>query len=827
MQTFHSQTVSSIFIRALVLSSLLLAGCLHDRRSSDGPELNATGLPDLRVAGVEVTQGVQNLDNDMPLIAGRATMVRVFVEDLNGKGAKDVTARLQVYRICPGPGCPIDNITLSPGESARPLGELLPLNRDGTIQSKLTRTIDVPEKGFRRNQLGPFGSLWFHLPPEWRNFPGRLKLEVEVNPDNDPAEFRSDNNRFELEIRLLESRPLRIRVVPVHLHDSNSEETLQTCADEGTWRTFSYLYRYLPVATLDVSCRTAPLYPAGHEEGTEWDMSDPEDCIDVLSRLQWLRSQEDLSDSWHYLGLVLPKTIPCNNWRGAAGGKRVSWVSMRERSVETHEAWSGNGRNLAHEIAHNRGSPHVLCAGNEGPPNGTVDPDYPYPAPDCRFSADDPEGFVGADVYFYLWWSTTYSEPRIIPNENVPDEQEARYFPLMGYKSPKWIDPYTYCRILDTLRKPSADFPLACDFQNIDRPPATTSLILASASGTAVRIQNNDTPPLPLNSSSKLLLVSGIVDVGDGAGELQQLALLPSDRVAPHVLAEGRESLAQVSIRGGEARFTLRLLNDDGSVVNEMPVLVERINHPPEDGDRAANGSVSVPDRYAFLEVLAFPDSASVLELYDREQDTVVDFRRRSPNPPTVSLQSPGRNERLATGTMVRWNGRDGDGDALRYLLRYSPDGGQQWHVLRMDLAGNSLELDERLLAGLPGSDQGVLEIVANDGFDTAYAQVTGLRLDDRPPQVQILTPQEGDRFQDDGGRLIFQAQAWDLEDGVLQDEALTWSSDRDGELGQGSQLALDADELRPGTHVLRVTARDSAGHSNSEAVTIEIVALQ
>ena len=44
------------------------------------------------------------------------------------------------------------------------------------------------------------------------------------------------------------------------------------------------------------------------------------------------------------------------------------------------------GLTFAHEVGHGVGSSHVLCKGNEGPPNGGVDENWPYPAPDCRFT---------------------------------------------------------------------------------------------------------------------------------------------------------------------------------------------------------------------------------------------------------------------------------------------------------------------------------------------------------------------------------------------------------------------------------------------------------
>jgi hypothetical protein len=60
-----------------------------------------------------------------------------------------------------------------------------------------------------------------------------------------------------------------------------------------------------------------------------------------------------------------------------------------------------------------------------------------------------------------------------------------------------------------------------------------------------------------------------------------------------------------------------------------------------------------------------------------------------------------------------------------------------------------------------------------------------------------------------------------DMEDGSLTDGSLVWSSDRQGELGIGSSLALNT--LEPGTHIITLTATDSYGISTQTSVLIHI----
>ncbi len=61
--------------------------------------LNAAALPriNLRVTGLEVTQGIQSTTNSIRLIRGKQTFVRVFVQ-ADGPTVNDVTAQLRVFR---------------------------------------------------------------------------------------------------------------------------------------------------------------------------------------------------------------------------------------------------------------------------------------------------------------------------------------------------------------------------------------------------------------------------------------------------------------------------------------------------------------------------------------------------------------------------------------------------------------------------------------------------------------------------------------------------------------------------------------------------------
>ena len=73
-----------------------------------------------------------------------------------------------------------------------------------------------------------------------------------------------------------------------------------------------------------------------------------------------------------------------------------------------------------------------------------------------------------------------------------------------------------------------------------------------------------------------------------------------------------------------------------------------------------------------------------------RQGDKVLNERVASANPPTVKLLTPNGGETLAPGVEVRWTASDPDGDPLNFTVQYSPDNGQTWQLIAMNVVSNS-----------------------------------------------------------------------------------------------------------------------------------------
>ena len=87
-----------------------------------------------------------------------------------------------------------------------------------------------------------------------------------------------------------------------------------------------------------------------------------------------------------------------------------------------------------------------------------------------------------------------------------------------------------------------------------------------------------------------------------------------------------------------------------------------------------------------------------------------------------------------------------------------------------------------------------------------------------RPPAVSIKSPQGGSSFKV-GFPVLFEGEAIDTEDGKLTGNKLVWRSDINGEIGRGERVQTKT--LKPGIHMITLTATDSAGGETKNYVAI------
>ena len=218
---------------------------------------------------------------------------------------------------------------------------------------------------------------------------------------------------------------------------------------------------------------------------------------------------------------------------------------------------------------------------------------------------------------------------------------------------------------------------------------------------------------------------------------------------------------------------------------------------------------------------LSLPWNSNTTRIVLLHNGQILDSRSASGHAPIANIIYPNGGESLSGSTAtIEWSASDLDGDTLRFVIQYSSDAGASWQTLTTNWISTSYDLD---LSTIPGTNQGLIRILASDGFHTAQTQSNGtFSVTKHPPQVIIRSP-ENNRFYVGDQTIIFEGRGSDNEDGILGDNALSWSSNLNGNLGNGHFLAIQASALLEGTHTITLTAQDSDGQTSSASITIQI----
>ena len=216
-----------------------------------------------------------------------------------------------------------------------------------------------------------------------------------------------------------------------------------------------------------------------------------------------------------------------------------------------------------------------------------------------------------------------------------------------------------------------------------------------------------------------------------------------------------------------------------------------------------------------FVEVLPWPSTAKVIRVVKSSTLLILAEQTASANPPGVSITWPNGGETLGGEVTLTWNASDPDGDSLTYTVQYSADNGSTWTTLASSLTDTAVGIDTGQLAG---SSVGLLRVIATDGLNTAQDDSDGtFVVPTKPPVLEILAPLDGTAYLV-GDVTVLEGSAYDLEDGILEESALAWTSSLDGGLGAGSIVLAS---LSPGQHIITLTATDNDGNVATDSLNV------
>ncbi len=286
--------------------------------------------PDMHIDAIEVTQGVQDLNNSVVLVAGKRTYVRVHVS--SPVNQHHVYATLKGKR-----GWSYLTPTLSPGN---PGGDI-------TVRSS-------PDRG----QIND--SFWFEL-PSWWTTAGSLTLTAYLDPNNAVFDPDTSDNVKSVTVTFHDTPPLRLRLVNVR-YTSGGHTYLASNTHLNALE--SWLRRAYPISDLQVT-RTTYNYPRSGLPNVDTLHS----YLGLMKLFNILLNGEDVRTVYYGLvddggGFMRGKTagIPSTISAGPAGSDTWGWDFDG-----SYADWYGG-----HEIGHSRGRYHAeFCGAQAGKP-------YPY-----------------------------------------------------------------------------------------------------------------------------------------------------------------------------------------------------------------------------------------------------------------------------------------------------------------------------------------------------------------------------------------------------------------------------------------------------------------
>lgn len=177
---------------------------------------------------------------------------------------------------------------------------------------------------------------------------------------------------------------------------------------------------------------------------------------------------------------------------------------------------------------------------------------------------------------------------------------------------------------------------------------------------------------------------------------------------------------------------------------------------------------------------------------------------------PTVRITAPAAGSTVLEGGAVSLSGSatdPEDGTLPPSALHWSSDVDGELGI------GSSLTVDLSM-----GVHRIILAAADRDG-QTGTADIRLAVTPNQTPTAEITAPADGPSYVD-GTPITFEGSGLDPEDGALSGSALSWSSDLDGELGNGASMTV---ALSVGSHLITLVATDRLGLAATAAVTVVV----
>ncbi len=318
--------------------------------------------PDMHLDAIEVTQGIQDLNNSVVLVAGKRTYVRVHVSS--------PTSQSNVYATLRG---------------RRGIIPLMPVLSPGNPGGDIT-VLTSPDRGALND------SFWFALPTSWTSA-GSLTLTAYLDPNNATFDPNTSNNTKSVTVNFLPTPPLRLKLVDVQY---TSGGHTYRAANNHLAALESWLRRAYPISSLEVT-RQDYVYPNAGLPNVDT----LHGYLAIMKLMNILFSGEDSRIVYYGVvddggGFMRGKTagIPSTISAGPSGSGNWGWDYDG-----SYNDWYGG-----HEIGHSRGRYHAeFCGAGGGVP-------YPYTNGRISPALNGNSAIYGFDITTFAIYPPTWKD---------------------------------------------------------------------------------------------------------------------------------------------------------------------------------------------------------------------------------------------------------------------------------------------------------------------------------------------------------------------------------------------------------------------------------
>ncbi len=652
---------------------------------------HAAPLSPVQVDRIEVSQTVQDVDQTVPFVATKPTVVRVF---LSG-----------------GPVAGIGGV-LAFNSGNSPPSYIASANDDLAVSAT------PPSLRARREDANQ--SLNFFLPPFLRS---QNVFDITLAWPTDSAGGSAPcTNCATFHQRLAVGPPIEMRLHVVGLRYTGGEPTQTFEPRQIDYNLLqSWLKRGYPISSLVFTQMTTAIQlpPPNAPRAT------PFECEDANAQLIALRNQDVVNGTdqrTHYYGMVLEDRRNgsffmrgCSSDLPAAADPSIvasgpTGPSGVEAPWDTDGSW-GDWYG-AHELGHTLGRSHAGPITRYRIDNGTTPPqripvgpcgeDYPdtaFPYPAGQIGPND-GSVVGTDL-----GDSAFGIVGGLVKVTVGRD-------VMSYCDYQWVGKYTYLALMNRLRaenalpaRPTASNPQVAAVA--PNAPGTAGAPASSGPSKPAGVAQNAGPhgqPAPVYEDGDFITIVGTANV-----TRQQALIRFVNRVQR---AKIREADPASPVR-------LRAYDRDGNIVQDIPAVFLQNSHS-ESGEVRGVVEAVIPAR-AGLKAIELVIAGTVAARYEAPASTnlaPVELRA-TPAPPPVTAQAvgaPSPSVRLEWGTPRTAAAVPAAPPGVSYDVQASGDGGRTWQTLAVGLSAPDAQVDLSMFKDIREVD---VRVIANGGFDS------------------------------------------------------------------------------------------------------------